>query len=296
MSAGTTKFRVARNIRNIALASAGCKLLVALFAIFTVHSALFGQKANELVFSDEFAGAHGTPPDPNKWTLEVGGGGWGNKELEYYRNSSENAFLDGSGDLSIQAAKLFSPQGFVCWYGPCKYTSARLITKGKFDRLYGRFEAADKDAGRARRLARILAAWRQYRQGRLAAMRRDRHHGKHRARAARRSRHGAWSWLLRRKWNQGLPFTLSKGVFSDDFHVFSVDWSPDQIRWFVDGTLYRSLSPNDLPSGSQWVFDHPFFMILNFAVGGGWPGNPDPNTLFPQSMLVDYVRVYANNS
>ncbi len=88
-------------------------------------------------------------------------------------------------------------------------------------------------------------------------------------------------------------FSLPGGQkFADEFHVFSVEWGPNSIRWYVDGTLYKTRTPADIPPGTKWVFDHPFFIILNVAVGGNWPGNPDPTTVFPQKMLVDYVRVY----
>jgi beta-glucanase (GH16 family) len=82
--------------------------------------------------------------------------------------------------------------------------------------------------------------------------------------------------------------------FSDDFHTFTIEWEPNIIRFYVDRTLYETRSAADLPAGKRWVFDHPFFMILNVAVGGGFPGNPDATTVFPQTMLVDYVRVYKH--
>jgi beta-glucanase (GH16 family) len=78
---------------------------------------------------------------------------------------------------------------------------------------------------------------------------------------------------------------------ADDFHVFAVDWDPDAIRWYLDGEMYFALTPSDL-GGRKWVFDHDFFLLLNVAVGGNWPGYPDETTEFPQTMLVDYVRVY----
>jgi beta-glucanase (GH16 family) len=87
-------------------------------------------------------------------------------------------------------------------------------------------------------------------------------------------------------------YSLGSGLFSSDFHVYTLEWSVNEIRWFVDGHLYRTVTPADLPAGSQWAFDHPFFAILNFAVGGGWPGSPDAKTVFPQTMMIDYVRVY----
>lgn len=88
-------------------------------------------------------------------------------------------------------------------------------------------------------------------------------------------------------------YALPRGnKFSDDFHVFAVEWEPNVMRFYVDKFLYATRTPSDLPAGASWVFDHPFFIIINVAVGGGWPGNPDATTVFPQQMLFDYVRVY----
>jgi beta-glucanase (GH16 family) len=81
--------------------------------------------------------------------------------------------------------------------------------------------------------------------------------------------------------------------FADDFHLYAVEWEPEVIRWYVDNTLYHTLTPADMPEGGEWVFDQPFYMIMNVAVGGGWPGYPDKTTVFPQFMKVDFVRVYA---
>ena len=88
-------------------------------------------------------------------------------------------------------------------------------------------------------------------------------------------------------------FTLQRGPFSDDFHVFAVEWEPQVIRFYVDDELYATRTHADLPQGAKWVFDHPFFIILNLAVGGNLPASPDTATEFPQRMLVDYVRVYS---
>ena len=91
----------------------------------------------------------------------------------------------------------------------------------------------------------------------------------------------------------GAPYNLVKSkVFADDFHVYSTVWSKDQISFYVDASLYKTITPNDLPGGKQWVYDHPFFIILNLAIGGNWGGPPDDATTFPQTMIVDYVRVY----
>jgi beta-glucanase (GH16 family) len=91
----------------------------------------------------------------------------------------------------------------------------------------------------------------------------------------------------------GSSYSLSSGNFSDDYHIFAVEWESNVVRFYVDGTLYETRTPADLPAGATWVFDHPFFILLNVAVGGNWPGSPDQTTVFPQTMLVDYVRVYA---
>ena len=91
----------------------------------------------------------------------------------------------------------------------------------------------------------------------------------------------------------GAPFALPAGErFSDDFHVYAVEWEPNAIRWYVDGKQYHQVTPASLPAGTKWVYDHPFYILLNLAVGGQWPGNPDATSTYPQTMLVDYVRVY----
>jgi beta-glucanase (GH16 family) len=95
----------------------------------------------------------------------------------------------------------------------------------------------------------------------------------------------------------GAPYSLPAGQkFADDFHIFAVEWEPETIRFYVDGHLYATRTPADLPKGTKWVYDHPFFVLLNLAVGGSWPGSPDASSIFPQEMLVDYVRVYRRSA
>jgi beta-glucanase (GH16 family) len=90
------------------------------------------------------------------------------------------------------------------------------------------------------------------------------------------------------------PFSLSASQnFASDFHLYAVEWEPGTVRFYVDTTLYVTFTSSQWPAGGTWVFDHPFFIILNVAVGGNWPGSPDNTTVFPQPMLVDYVRVYT---
>ncbi|HMH07119.1 MAG TPA: glycoside hydrolase family 16 protein, partial [Terriglobales bacterium] len=94
----------------------------------------------------------------------------------------------------------------------------------------------------------------------------------------------------------GASYTLPTGKkFADDFHIFAVEWEPNAIRFYVDGNLYETRTRADLPQGRRWVFDHPFFLLMNVAVGGSWPRNPDTSTVFPQTMLVDFVRVYRRS-
>jgi beta-glucanase (GH16 family) len=214
---------------------------------------------------------------------EVGGDGWGNEELEYYTDSPRNAALDGNGNLVITARE--DSSGGDCWYGPCRYTSARLITKGRFDQAYGRFEARIK-------LPRGQGIWPAFwmlgndigtvgwpASGEIDIM----EYLGHEETVVHGSLHGP-----------GLDTTddyTAPHSFADDFHVFAVDWSPTAVTFLVDGHRYaRQTRP---PGHAGWKFDHPFFLLLNVAVGGRWPGSPDETTAFPQRMVVDYVRVYA---
>ncbi|WP_030262278.1 glycoside hydrolase family 16 protein [Streptomyces sp. NRRL B-24484] len=245
-------------------------------------------------WSDEFDGPAGRGPDAGKWTLETGGGGFGNHELEYYTNSTSNASLDGQGHLVITARKNTDP-GLGCWYGQCQYTSARLNTARTFTQAYGRFEARIK-------IPRGQGVWPAFwmlgndlgsagwpNSGEIDVMENigrepNSVHG---------TVHGpGYSGAG----GLGAAYSLPGGkAFADDFHVFSVDWSPNSIVWSVDGTPYETRTPADT-HGNKWVFDHPFFVILNLAVGGDWPGSPDGSTAFPQTMVVDYVRASTSGA
>ena len=246
----------------------------------------------KLAFRDEFNRAANAPVDAAKWTAETGGGGWGNQELQYYTTNIENAYHDGKGLLVIKAIKRDLPPEFNCWYGQCRYTSARLITKGKFDQKYGRFEARIKiPAGQGMWSAFWMlgndidrVGWAQCGEidvmeniGREPSIVHGTIHGP--------GYSGANAI--------GAPFDLTNNQkFADDFHVYATEWSENRIEFFVDGKLYKTITPQNLPAGKQWVFEHPFFMILNLAIGGNWGGAPDATTTFPGEMLVDYVRVY----
>ena len=246
-----------------------------------------GANAAAAVFTDDFNGAAGSGVDGSKWQLETGDN-VNNHERQYYTNGTNNAALDGNGNLVI-TAKRENPAGYNCWYGPCEYTSARLNTAGKFTQTYGHYEARMK-------LPRGQGIWPAFWMlgedigsngwpncGELDIMENvgfepNTVHG---------TLHGPGY-----SGSGGIGAGYNGPNFSDDFHTYAVDWSPNKITWSVDGNLYQTRTPADL-NGNRWVFDHPFFLILNLAVGGYWPGDPDGSTQFPQQLVIDYVHVTA---
>ncbi|MCU1288516.1 MAG: Beta-glucanase/beta-glucan synthetase [Acidobacteria bacterium] len=246
----------------------------------------------KFAFRDEFNKAKNAPVDASKWTAEIGGGGWGNRELQYYTNEVENAFHDGAGSLVIKAIKKDLPLSFSCWYGQCKYTSARLITKGKFDRKYGRFEARIKiPRGQGMWAAFWMLGDNIEKVGWAACGEIDvmENIGREPSTVYGTVHGPGYSGAGGIGGSHKLP---DEQKFADEFHIYAADWTENKIKFYVDGTLYKTITPKDLPAGKQWVYDHPFFMILNLAIGGNWGGAPDDSTQFPQTMLIDYVRVY----
>jgi len=241
-----------------------------------------------LTWSDEFNGNNGSPPDPTKWTIETGGGGWGNNELETYTNRPQNVQIQ-NGNLVVTSIK----ETFTGADGIARpYTSARIKTAKHFEQKYGRFAARIKiPQGQGMWPAFWMlgddidkAGWPD--SGEIDIMENI---GKEPAMVHGTVHGPGYSG------GKGLGggYTLPSGKFADDYHVFAVEWEPGAIRFYVDDHLYETRTPSDLPAGARWVFDHPFFILLNVAVGGDWPGNPDATTSFPQTMQVDYVRVYA---
>ncbi|PNQ74680.1 glycosyl hydrolase family 16 [Hanstruepera neustonica] len=240
---------------------------------------------NQLVWQDEF-NTDG-PIDTSKWNYDIGNGseqgipGWGNNELQYYTDRPENITVQ-DGMLMITAREeSYEGSGF---------TSARIQTKDLFEKKYGRFEA------------RIQLPWGQ----------------------------GMWPafWMLGSnsdvvEWpacgeidimeNRGSEPTIINGTvhgpgysagesiskaydlvndrFDTGFHVFGIEWGQGYINFYVDDVLYNQITPEDVPG--PWIFDNqPFYIIMNVAVGGNYGGPPNDNTVFPQTMYVDYVRVY----
>jgi beta-glucanase (GH16 family) len=239
----------------------------------------------KLAWSDEFNGPANTAPDASKWVYDLGhdGEGWGNHELQAYTNSLENVHQDGQGHLVIRALKDESGN----------YTSGRLKTKGKFTTTYGKIEARIK-------LPHGQGIWPAFWSmgddiakvgwpncGEIDIMENigkepGIQHG---------SMHGPG-------YSDGHSltgaYTLPKGKkLSDDFHVYGIVWTKQSVEFLFDGHSYFQATPASLPKGAEWKFNKPFFLLLNVAVGGDWPGSPDSSTIFPQEMLIVYVRVFS---
>ena len=238
---------------------------------------------NRLVLEQEFEtdGA----PDPSVWGYDIGTGenGWGNQELQYYTSRLENVKVD-NGVLLITAREE-SFEG-------SSYTSARLVTKDLFEQQYGRFEArirlpwgrgiwpafwmlgADIDENPWPGAGEIDIM--EYR-GQDPSVLIGSVHG---------PGYSAGEAISK-------EFVLENDRFDTGFHIFGIEWGPRYINFYVDDVLYNQITPEDVPG--EWVFDKPFYILMNLAVGGNFVGSPNEETEFPQTMLVDYVRVYARN-
>ncbi|GAA1926320.1 glycoside hydrolase family 16 protein [Nocardioides hwasunensis] len=237
----------------------------------------------DIVFQQEFDGPAGAGPDTSVWNYDLGGGGWGNGELQTYTDSRANSALDGNGNLVITARR--EGDG---------YTSARLQSNDKVEIQYGRVEARIQ-------IPRGQGIWPAFwmlgadfpgtdwpQSGEIDIM----ENVGYEPHIVHGTVHGpgysggggiTGSYMHPQGWS-----------FADTFHTFAVDWSPGRITWSVDGNVFHEVT-RDRVGANAWVFDKPYFLILNLAVGGQWPGYPDGSTVLPQEMKVDYVRVYDNS-
>src|SRR5579859_8003357 len=248
-----------------------------------------------IVWDDEFNQPDGSSPDPTKWGYDIGNGsgGWGNNQQEYVTARTNNARIVG-GQLVIEADRE-SYSGF-------NYTSARMNTKGKWSWAYGRMEARIK-------IPRGQGIWPAFWMlgtnidqvgwptcGEIDIM----------ENIGKTSDQGTDHGTIHGPqgggdYNGGSgvggSYTLPGGAaLADNFHIYAIEWTPNQIKWFLDTNQFFTATPASLPGGATWVFTQPQFFILNVAVGGYWPGYPDGTTVFPQQMLVDYVRVYQQTA
>ena len=243
-----------------------------------------------LVWNDEFDQPNDSQVDTQKWKYQFGGDGWGNFELQYYTNHPQNSFIK-EGVLHLQAVSKDVGR-LPCWYGVCEYTSARITTKDVFNFQYGRIEARLK-------LPRGVGMWPTFwligsnideiswpNSGEIDMLDTTGNEPKR----AYGVLHGpGYSGAKGLK----VPYELPDGTdYADGFHLFAIEWSENKIQWFVDDKLIHTYTPDGTPKGTLWVYNHPFYLVLNLAVGGTWPGSPNKETIFPQSLDVDYVRVY----
>lgn len=260
-------------------------LLVMLFGCETDNVQTLKQRNWQLVWSDDFNGATGVSPDAAKWNFDIGVGpnndGWGNAELEYYTNRPVNASLDGNGNLAITARKEL--------YSGSAFTSARIKTMGLFQQSYGRFEA------------RIKTPWGPGIWPAFWLLGSDAETvgwplcGEIDILEVRGQKPNIMNGTVHGPGYSGAAsitksFAYENDRFDVEFHLYAVEWGNDYIDFFVDNTLYQRITPDNVPG--DWVFNHPFYIILNVAVGGNYLGFPTNQTPFPQSMLVDYVKVY----
>jgi beta-glucanase (GH16 family) len=246
-----------------------------------------------LAWSDEFDGPAGSSPDPATWAHDLGDGsttgliGWGNNERQWYSDDPSNVALDGDGHLAITAHQ--AEGDLDCYYGPCEYTSGRVLTKDRFEFQHGYLEARIQVPGG-------YGLWPAFwllganlddvgwpASGEIDVMefvgRRPNEvlgtlHGPGYSGSG-----GISGWI-----DLGMPV-------ADAFRTVALEWEPDRLAWYLDGQRYHEVNREQV-APNEWVFEQPFFMLLNVAVGGNLGGPVFPDTAFPSRMLVDYVRLY----
>lgn len=239
----------------------------------------------DVLWAQEFNGGAGSAPDGAVWSYDTGAGGWGNGELQTYTTSRSNSALDGQGNLVITARR--EADG--------SYTSARLQSNNKFEAKFGRIEARIQ-------IPRGQGIWPAFwmlggdfpqtpwpSSGEIDVMEN-----------VGKEPHRIYGTVHGPGYSGGAGISgmyqhPQNWSFADDFHTYAVDWKPGSITWSVDGNVYHQVTTSRV-GGNPWVFDKPYFLILNVAVGGQWPGYPDSSTQLPQQMKVDYVRVYDNGA
>lgn len=241
-------------------------------------AAVAAQTSWELLWRDEF---DGQALNPDNWVVETGAGGWGNNELQFYTDRPENLRIE-DGTLVIEARQED--------YRGSRYTSARIKTQYKQTFQFGRIEARMRlPTGKGIwpafwMLGETLPTEGWPRAGEIDIMENI------------GEPHTVYGTVHGPGYSGGnsvgKSYTVGGEPLHQGFHTYAVEWMPGEIRWFLDDTLFYTVTERDVPGA--WVFDQPFFILLNLAVGGNWPGYPDETTRFPQQLLVDYVRVYRD--
>jgi beta-glucanase (GH16 family) len=253
------------------------------------HSPIVSSLAPRLVFSDSFEGPAGAPPNPANWQPVTGGTGWGNQEVECYTASRLNSALDGHGDLVITALK---QPGYPCSDGATDdYTSARLTSENLHAFQYGTISVRAKlptgqgiwPAFWALGQDYPVVGWPDSGEIDITEVT-----GKHPA-ITNASIHGPGM--------NGLPYDLTNEFDANvnldtAFHVYSTTWTPTALTFSIDGTQYFKVTASQVKRVGGWEFDQPFYLLLDVAVGGSFPGPPSAATPWPQQMIVSYVRVY----
>ena len=232
------------------------------------------------IWAQEFDGPAGSAPDPSAWTAELGGGGWGDAQLQSYTRPPANAYLTGSGQLAIVARADADVPGSI--------SSARLTSRGLVSFRYGRIAARVKVPSGAGAWPAFwmlgtdidTVGWPEC--GEIDVM----EHAGSDPESVHATVHGTGYAGI----GHGVGHRFDTGSpLSDDFHTYSVDWVPGSVSWHFDGHEYFRVTPQDVPG--PWPFEKPFFLVINLAIGGRWPGNePDASTL-PAKMLIDWIRV-----
>ena len=247
-----------------------------------------------LVWADEFNEPAGTSPDPENWGYEIGDGsvngipGWGNDEFQYYTDETDNVATDGEGNLVLTVEE--ADGSFECYYGPCDYTSARLVSKHRAEFAYGRIEARilvpDGESGLWPAFWSLgtdidLVGWPQT--GEIDFME-----------YVSRIPNEMFGTIHGPGYSGGESYGSGQVPMDDDvYHTYGVEWQPDLIEFYLDGELYFTATPDDEAlQGKEWVFNDPVYLLLNVAIGGNFGGAISPDLELPASMLVDYVRVY----
>ncbi len=295
---------MAKNKSVLAPASLLVALSVALSLLVNPVADAATKKSLKLLWSDEFNGKKGSLPSSKVWSAEIGGGGWGNSERQYYTNKSSNASMDGSGRLVITADRISNEYAEQVGEVPgtedilnrcseCQFTSARLKTARKLSFQYGRIEARMK-------LPQGVGTWPAFWMlggdlldgvpwpecGEIDIM-------EFRGDISDQSTSAIHGPTTPQGSGLGTRF-LSFAPLSDDYHTFAIEWKKNSLSFIVDGRVTGTFSSAD--TGSRgWVYNQKFFLILNLAMGGTYAGEFIDPTLNQAQLSVDYIRFYSVN-